>query len=217
MFVSSYETSLDSKGRVSVPAPFRHALEGGARIFLYPALDGSLCLEGGGDALMRVAPLRAVGGYTATLIAGEEPELCVRLRSAGWQVWRLEAEMTWHDAAVTRFGQWWKRTKRAGHAFAEGASLHGRPPERHWVTETRRALVWGAVLPLAILVLVALTGGWGLLLALIYPVQVLRLSSAKSLPWAVFTTLGKVAEAQGALHFYLGRLRGQGAEIIEYK
>ena len=53
MFVSTFETSLDSKGRVSVPASFRHALEGGARIFLYPALDGSPCLEGGGDALMR--------------------------------------------------------------------------------------------------------------------------------------------------------------------
>lgn len=53
MFVSTYETSLDSKGRVSVPASFRHALEGGARIFLYPALDGSPCLEGGGDALMQ--------------------------------------------------------------------------------------------------------------------------------------------------------------------
>ena len=53
VFVSSYETSLDSKGRVSVPASFRHALAGGARIFLYPALDGSPCLEGGGDALMQ--------------------------------------------------------------------------------------------------------------------------------------------------------------------
>ncbi len=53
MFVSTFETSLDSKGRVSVPAPFRHALTGGARIFLYPALDGSPCLEGGGDALMQ--------------------------------------------------------------------------------------------------------------------------------------------------------------------
>ena len=52
MFVSSYETSLDSKGRVSVPAPFRHALEGGTRLYLWPASDGSPCLEGGGEALM---------------------------------------------------------------------------------------------------------------------------------------------------------------------
>ncbi|MEM1087148.1 MAG: division/cell wall cluster transcriptional repressor MraZ [Pseudomonadota bacterium] len=52
MFVSSYETSLDSKGRVSVPAPFRHALEGSTRLYLWPASDGSPCLEGGGEALM---------------------------------------------------------------------------------------------------------------------------------------------------------------------
>lgn len=52
MFVSTYETSLDSKGRVSVPAPFRHALNGGTRLFLWPASDGSACLEGGGEALM---------------------------------------------------------------------------------------------------------------------------------------------------------------------
>lgn len=52
MFVSTYETSLDAKGRVSVPAPFRAALSGGSRIFLWPAIDGSGCLEGGGDELM---------------------------------------------------------------------------------------------------------------------------------------------------------------------
>ena len=90
----------------------------------------------GGDALMRVAPLRDLGGYRDSLIAGEEPELCVRLHQAGWQIWRLDAEMTWHDAEITRLSQWWKRSQRAGHAFAEGAALHGGPPERHWVAET---------------------------------------------------------------------------------
>ena len=52
MFVSTHETSLDSKGRVSVPAAFRHALGGGQRVFIWPASDGSACLEGGGEALM---------------------------------------------------------------------------------------------------------------------------------------------------------------------
>ena len=85
----------------------------------------------GGDALMRVGALRAVGGYRDSLIAGEEPELCVRLRQAGWYIWRLDAEMTSHDAQISRLSQWWKRTMRAGHAFAEGAALHGAAPERH--------------------------------------------------------------------------------------
>lgn len=52
MFVSTYESAIDAKGRVSIPAPFRAALGGGTRIFLWPALDGSGCLEGGGEALM---------------------------------------------------------------------------------------------------------------------------------------------------------------------
>lgn len=52
MFVSTHETSLDAKGRVSVPASFRHALGGAQRIFLWPASDGSPCLEGGGEPLM---------------------------------------------------------------------------------------------------------------------------------------------------------------------
>ena len=171
----------------------------------------------GGDALMRLAALRAVGGYRDGLIAGEEPELCLRLRQAGWEVWRLDAEMTWHDAAITRFGQWWRRSKRAGHAFAEGAALHGAPPERHWVAETRRALIWGAAIPALILLLALLVSPWALLLLAIYPLQVLRLASRKSLAWAFFTTLGKLPEALGALQFYRNRLTRRSQGIIEYK
>ena len=58
----------------------------------------------GGDAMMRASVLESVGGYREDMIAGEEPELCVRLRSAGWKIWRLGEEMTLHDAAMTRFG-----------------------------------------------------------------------------------------------------------------
>lgn len=175
----------------------------------------------GGDALMRLAALVQVGGFDDTLIAGEEPELCLRLRRAGWAVWRLDAEMTLHDAALTRFRQWWRRCRRAGHAFAEGAALHGSGPERHWVRETRSALAWGAGLPLATLALVPVTP-WALLLLLAYPAQVVRLalrSGGRRDDWesAFFLVLGKVAEAQGALGFYWRRLRGGHGGLIEYK
>ena len=174
----------------------------------------------GGDALMRHAALTEVGGYNPTLIAGEEPELCVRLRKAGWKVWRLDAEMTLHDAAMTRFGQWWKRARRAGHACAEGAALHGAPPERHNVAATRRALLWGAALPLAVLFLLLLTGLWALLLLLVYPAQILRLARRESPPdWtrATFLTLGKIPEALGTLDFHARRLTGRRSGLIEYK
>lgn len=183
-----------------------------------PVGKASAC---GGDALMRAAAVAAVGGYRPDLIAGEEPELCLRLRRAGWQVWRLDAEMTLHDAAMTRFGQWWRRSRRAGHAFAEGAALHGAGPERHWVAETRRALAWGAGVPLMAAVAWALHP-LGALLLLAYPAQVLRLAlrdggGAPAWEAAVFTVLGKLPEAQGVLGYRIGRLRGRRPELIEYK
>lgn len=180
-----------------------------------PVGDAKAC---GGDALMRVSSLQQVGGYRDDLIAGEEPELCVRLRQAGWRVYRLDAEMTLHDAAMTRWGQWWKRSKRAGHAFAEGAWLHGAPPERHWVKETLRALLWGAVLPVALMLLALVISPLVLCLFAIYPLQVLRL---RRLPggWrqAVFLMLGKFPEAIGALQFVWKRVLRIRSHLIEYK
>ena len=170
----------------------------------------------GGDALMRYAAVRAVGGYDPTLIAGEEPDLCLRLRRAGGKIWRLGAEMTLHDAAMRHFGQWWQRTRRAGHAFAEGAHRHGAGPERHWVRETRRALLWGAGVPLAALIAGAVhPAGLGLLL--VWPAQVLRLAPRLGLEVAVFTVLGKLPEAQGVIGYHLARWRGQRRGLIEYK
>ncbi|WP_272860418.1 glycosyltransferase family 2 protein [Paracoccus stylophorae] len=177
----------------------------------------------GGDALMRVAALERVGGFRDDLIAGEEPELCLRLRRDGGRIWRLDAEMTLHDAAMTRFSQWWRRTRRAGHAFAEGAALHGAPPDRHWVTETRRGILWGAVLPVLILILSVLAPALAALLALAYPAQILRLAARRGISrrasWeiAFFNVLGKFAEAQGVLSFWLNRLRGRRGGLIEYK
>jgi len=170
----------------------------------------------GGDALMRLSALAQVGGFRDDLIAGEEPELCVRLRSLGWAIHRLDAEMTWHDAAITRFSQWWRRSQRAGHAFAEGAALHGAPPERHWVRETRRALIWGAALP-AVAVSGALITPWALLLLATYPAQIARLTPRLGLAGAAFAVLGKLPEAQGALAHSLGRARGKRRAILEYK
>lgn len=171
----------------------------------------------GGDALMRMEALDAVGGYNPALIAGEEPELCLRLRQQGWQVWRLDAEMTLHDAAMTRFGQWWQRTRRGGYAFAEGVALHGAPPERHCVAPLRRIIAWGLVLPV-VTVLGALVTPWALLLLLAWPAQVLRLR-LRGMGWhrAFFLTLTKLPEAQGALTYWWRRINGAGARLIEYK
>ncbi|MEP7099401.1 MAG: glycosyltransferase [Burkholderiales bacterium] len=177
----------------------------------------------GGDVLMRALALRQVVGYRDDLIAGEEPELCVRLRAKGWKVWRLDAEMTLHDAAMTRFGQWWQRTSRAGYAFAEGAHLHGAPPERHWVRESRSGLVWGIGMPLLLLLAAALVSPLALLGFAIYLLQVLRLFLRERGPTrtrfarAAFLVLGRFAEAWGQLKFFAHRLSGTRGRLIEYK
>ena len=125
--------------------------------------------------------------------------------------------MTWHDAALTRFGQWWTRMRRAGHACAEGAALHGAGPERYNVARRRRALLWGAGPPLAALAL-APFGVWALLPLLAWPAQVLRLGLRDGdWTWAFFVTLGKLPETLGVVEFHLRRLRGRRARLIEYK
>lgn len=170
----------------------------------------------GGDALMRFAAVTAVGGYDAGLIAGEEPDLCLRLRRAGGEVWRIDAEMTLHDANLLRFGQWWRRMVRAGFAFAEGAARYGSAPERHWRAETRRAVFWGLGVPMGIVILSAVWPfGW--LALLVYPAQIARLARRGGWDWAVFSVIGKFAEARGVVSYWLNRLAGRRRGLIEYK
>jgi len=177
----------------------------------------------GGDVMIRAAALDQVGGYRDDFIAGEDPELCVRLRAAGWMIWRIDAEMTRHDAAMTRFGQWWRRNVRSGYAFALGRSRHGARPERLWVWESRRAWLWGIWLPLACALAVLAFGAPGLGLLLIYPLQLLRRIPRQpgDLPtrvkFACLELLGRFAEAAGQLRFAADRLLRSGGQIIEYK
>jgi GT2 family glycosyltransferase len=177
----------------------------------------------GGDVMIRAVALEAVGGYRDDIIAGEEPELCVRLRAAGWRIWRLGDAMTLHDAAMTRFYQWWRRAVRAGYAFALGAFLHGQGPERHFVWESRRTWLWGFWLPLVALVASIVFPPWGFIVWLIYPVQVVRqtLRNAGSLrdraTLSFFQTLARFPEALGQIKFFCDRLCGRKAQLIEYK
>ena len=176
----------------------------------------------GGIAMMRAAAFKDAGGFRPDLIAGEEPELCVRLRAAGWRVWSLDQEMASHDAAMTRFSQWWKRALRGGYAYAEGAYLHGAPPERHCVRESRRAWIWGVFLPLFIL-LSSFFHPLASALVLAYPLQVLRIAirselTSKANWWrSLFLVLGRFPEGLGQLRFLLNRLQGNRGALIEYK
>jgi hypothetical protein len=173
---------------------------------------------------MRVAAFDSVNGFREDLIAGEEPELCVRLRAARSSTRRLDAEMTVHDAALLRFGQWWRRTMRAGYAFAQGAHLHGASPERHCIRESRSALLWGLGLPLAAVAAALAWYPFGVVLLAAYPLHVARVAlgearGAARSRWryAAFLVLAKFPEALGQLRFMYQRRTGQSSRLIEYK
>jgi len=181
----------------------------------------------GGDAMMRLEAFKQVGGFNPTLICGEEPEFCVRLRQAGWTIQRLDAEMTLHDAAMTKFSQFWKRSVRGGWAYAQGAAMHGKPPERHCVRQYYNTWFYGAVLPIILLVLVLPTFGLILIpMVLIYSRHIWKVRNDRmsrgddrlyAATYAKLATIAKVPEALGQAQYWLTRLRGKQATLIEYK
>jgi len=186
----------------------------------------------GGNVLLRSAAVTAAGGYRGAMIAGEEPDLSIRMRRMGWDIVCIDREMMVHDAAIYRFSQWWRRTARAGHAFAQLASLHPGSGAPDYRRTCRSILIWGAVIPLIGLIGVggALSGrriGFILLgLSLLLPLlQVARLTVRESRHWpvtralalALSLTVGKYAEITGMIRFHADRLRDRPSTIIEYK
>lgn len=179
-------------------------------------------LSCGGDALIRLDALKQVDGYRADLIAGEEPEMCFRLRHQGWKIQRLDAEMTLHDAAMITILQWWKRTVRTGYAFALGCSIHGKSKERYWVKENQRIMLWGLFIPVVVLVL-SILNPFFLGLISIYLVQIVRVSNKRAdlgnikFFWATSVVLGKIPEAVGLIQYVKSRFTKTKTQIIEYK
>jgi GT2 family glycosyltransferase len=176
----------------------------------------------GGDTIIRSDAFQAAGGYRSELIAGEEPELCLRLRELGWKIWRLDADMTRHDAAINRFSQWWTRTVRSGYAYAEISRLHRRSKLRIFKEYVTRAIVWAGIVPLGIC-LGTLVHPVAAIGTLIYPLQIFRTALQrgldKPLPWtnALFLILAKFPELQGVVKFQIQRAKGRSISPIEYK
>lgn len=178
--------------------------------------------ECGGDFLVRVSAFEKVSGFRDDMIAGEEPELCARLRGAEWTVWRLDCEMTRHDANILTFRQWWRRSLRCGYAYAAITYLHGRGPDQLKRRQMQSAIIWGGVIPLVIL---AGTFAYPVLIVLfgIYVLQALRIGLRGKGSWTdrqlfgASVMIGKFAELFGIAKFWTNRLRGRVSLLIEYK
>lgn len=148
----------------------------------------------GGDALMRVEAFREVGGFTSRLIAGEEPDLCHRMRARGWTIHRLAQEMTIHDAGMTHIGQWWQRNRRSGYAIAEALALRGRG-EPNGVRRVASNIFWASPF------------GWPL-----WPMLWLALKKRRGALYATYIVIGKIPHLQGQIDYWKRR-----RSLIEYK
>lgn len=191
----------------------------------YPPGRTAFC---GGDALMRVSMLQVVDGFDASLIAGEEPDLCRRIRALGGIIQHIDAPMTGHDLAITRFAAYWKRAYRAGHAYAEIASRYRHSPDPLWLRDSRRNLLHASSLALT-LGMLPLSLAWpastllllAMLLVLIGRTFLrCRWKSADRrtrLLYSLHAHLQQLPIALGQVSYFLNVQRGQRSRLIEYK
>ena len=195
--------------------------------WIYPPGITEFC---GGDALMRREALVEVDGFDASLIAGEEPELCQRLRARGYQILHVDRPMTGHDLAMTRWQQYWRRAVRAGHAYAEVAARFRGTATPLWEDDARRNRIRGGVLLLTL----ALGVGGALLGSAIIPLLVvglwlaLAVRTALKVGWksrdlltrflyGLHSHVQQIPILVGQFGYYRDRWRGRRRGLIEYK
>jgi glycosyltransferase involved in cell wall biosynthesis len=201
----------------------------------------------GGDSMMRVSAFQQAGGYDASVVAGEEPELCQRLRGLGWTIRRIDAEMTLHDSAMLRFGQWWKRSVRSGYGAMDVATRFGRQglfrkqvaSARWWARDWVIVLIFILIGPLVLWAVtigrdagiswklrLALQAGLALLWLSLLPLQTARIAFGSrrragnwkiSTAYAILTMIGKWANVAGQRQYARDRAAGKLARMIDYK
>jgi glycosyltransferase involved in cell wall biosynthesis len=196
--------------------------------WIYPPGLSEFC---GGDALIRRSALEEVSGFDETLIAGEEPEMCRRMRARGNEILHLDLPMTGHDLAMTRWTQYWRRAFRAGHAYAEVAGRFRRTELPLWEKEVRQTTVRGAL----VMALFAL--GICCSLTLLSPLPVLAafsaflllaLRTALKVGWksadpltrflyGIHSHIQHVPILFGQLSYWRDQQAGRRRQLIEYK
>jgi glycosyltransferase involved in cell wall biosynthesis len=185
----------------------------------------------GGDALMRRSVLVATDGFSEDLIAGEEPELCQRIRALGHSILHIDQLMTDHDLAMSRWQAYWKRALRAGHAYAEVSQRLKNTAFPLWASECKRNAIHSGVLlamPLAALALAVLIGDVLPLLGLLLAYLFLIVRSAYKARWkcrqpvtlllyGLHSHLQQIPIALGQMGYWYNRLRNRRQGLIEYK
>lgn len=193
--------------------------------WIYPAGPCEFC---GGDALMRTSVLHETGGFDDSLIAGEEPELCRRVRHAGYTILHIDTPMTLHDLAITRFSAYWKRAFRAGHAYAEIATRFAESSDPLWQSEAKRNIRHGLlILSMPLLILIAcyqilvwpiiLTAGMAMLCRTYVRTKTKSKKTITRLIYTLHSHFQQLPIFVGQISFYLDELRGINRRLIDYK
>lgn len=196
--------------------------------WIAPAGPSAYC---GGDALMRRSVLEEINGYDENLIAGEEPEMCRRMRARGYVILHLDVPMTGHDLAMTRWSQYWRRALRTGYAYAEVSNRFKGTALPLWEAESNANLKRGPVL--LTLLGISLLGSlvmWNPLpllgFFLLMTALMVRTASKfgwKSRSWSTRLLYGVHSHLQqipiflGQLQYFRDRKNGQKRGLIEYK
>lgn len=188
-----------------------------------PAGEVKAC---GGDFMVRKEAFQQISGFNPSVIAGEEPELCYRLSEKGWKIFRLDHLMTMHDAAITRFPQWWKRAVRSGHAYAQGYFLHGRAGQGYCRWESMKIWLWAFFFPLAILFFSILVSPSYLFILSAYLLQAGKIAISinkqlmnlkDSTVYALFTVLSRWPQLTGQILFISRSFMKKDFKVIDYQ
>jgi len=186
----------------------------------------------GGDVLMRRGALEEVGGYDAELIAGEEPEMCRRMRARGYRILHIDHPMTGHDLQITRFGQYWKHAARAGHAFAEISARFRASDDKFWDAERKRNLIRGGFWMGSFVFAAAISAVRLTILPLLIWIALLLVMSVRSawksrwksqhrpallLLYGIHSHLQQIPICVGQITYSLDQRRGNRRTLIEYK
>jgi len=196
--------------------------------WIMPSGTDTFC---GGDVLIRRSVLEEIGGYDPKLIAGEDPEICQRIRAKDYTILRLSHLMTRHDLAIHRWSQYWQRAIRTGHAYAEVSNLLRNTTTPLWQRESRKNWLHASILIGIFIVGFSISLGlkslWpffgSILLFLLLSMRSAWRARWKSKSFLTLFLYGLHSQFQhipiavGQWSYYYNRWRGQQRRLIEYK
>jgi len=185
----------------------------------------------GGDACIKREALEAVNGYDDTLIAGEEPDMCRRMRALGYRILHLDCPMTGHDLAMRNWRQYWRRAVRTGHAYAEVSGRYAGSALPLWQAESRanvkRGTFWAAAAPIGVLLSISLRNPLPLV-AVAGVLAMLSFRTARKFTWkssdrtalllyGLHSHIQQLPILLGQMGYWRDRRHNHQRRLIEYK